>query len=254
MANPMHKEIFEYYKINETEGLKNNEKFKRALRKYILTHFNECFPNETWDKLSEYQKKDFIVLKIKDHVLEAIDNHATNPKRLIEQIEVKINHDIHISFEALDYIEQHNKEIEILCKQFYKPDATEKENQMAYYKFVDYHKKYFPTETPPTLEEWLANPIRLLELRDAYMHDNQRKVFETPSTVSKEQVTDEIIKCILHKLHIKIDTESIINCIAKTRDAEYLMHEGISLTNSKELEVAECLRKLQEHDFIIYEK
>lgn len=255
MKNSIHSDIFDYYMINKDNNLKKNQRFKSNLRKYIREHFNSKYENTTWDSLSDTDKKDFI-LSLNSHIKEIIKKSASDPKKLNKEIEKKMQQDYHLAFEQRQEIASHNDRISVLYKDFYSETASEDENRNSFDELLKYHSIFFPNETPPTFEEWINNPIRLLEMGDAYLHDNERDIFDDSNSsvvVSKTQITDEVIKCILKELGIKIDIEGIKHCLTVTRNIEYLNYEKIDYSNPKEQEIAKCLLRLKKHDFIIYD-
>lgn len=255
MKNSIHSEIYDYYMINQDYKLKNNQRAKANLRKYIREHFNSKYENKTWDSLSDAEKKEFI-LSLNSYIFKMIDNFANNPKNLKKKIDEKIQQDYHLAFEQRQVITSHNDRISVLYKDFYTETASEDENRNSFAELLKYHSIFFPNEIPPTFEDWIKNPIRLLEMGDAYLHDSEREIFDVSNSstgIPKDQITDEIIKCILKELGIRIDIEGIKHCLTATRDIEYLNYEKIDYSSTKEQEIAKCLLRLQKHDFIIYD-
>ena len=60
---------------------------------------------------------------------------------------------------------------------------------------------------------------------------------------------EEIINCILKKLNISIDIESIKHCIEVTRNMDSLDYKTMS-NSPQEIDMAASFIKLKEHDFI----
>lgn len=256
MISQMHQELFAFYKLTSAE-----EKQKRTIRSEINKRLERKFESRKWNELSETEKQEFKLVTIKDYMLGQIlypdHDRKTEPtkraKDKVRDIERKIEEEIRELHKPLVFIEEHNKEQDILRKDFYNPSASKEENSDSFQEFCKYHKQYFGHELKISFEEWIRNPLTLFDLSKEYEfeadHANQdNDDFDEP--VTQLEIIEEEIACILKVLNISIDVDEIIRCKKATRNISHLNYEKMD-KDSRDISIAASLIKLNNHDFII---
>ena len=207
MIKPMHKELFDFYSLNNI-----SEKNKRAIRKTINKYYKDIYGSKEWSMLTDTQKRDFRIITMKRYMIEKIlypdNDKKTNPttraKQKAEAIEKKIEAETRIMHKPLIFIEEHNKKMEILKRDFYDPSATKEENYKSYLELCENISNILPTIAPPSFEDWLENPQRIFDMRESHKwtvdYDSYNE--EDPLVpVSKEEI-------MLIYLSIGYDTKS----------------------------------------------
>ena len=176
-------------------------------------------------------------------------------KKIVEKLKDKINNELMTMHKPLKFMEEHNKSINILYKNFYNESVTEEENYNAYLELCKHLSEQFPHITPPSFKEWLKNPQTIYGMCEESMSDELRNYRENlDNTIqyepSKVEILEEIILCLLKKLDISIDIEGIKHCLAVTSYMDTFNTESIENTQINKDMVNSFLR-LQDHDFII---
>lgn len=264
MKKQIHQEIFDFYSLNDIKGIKYNEDAKRAIRKTINLKFRSEHPNKNWSDLTEIEKADFKLITIKDYIFKKImhpDGDRRGPsssdaRKKINELQAKIDEELKAVHRPLKHIEEHNKLMNILLKEFYDESASREENQAAYDEMCKYHSELFPKIDPPLFEVWERHPQRLFDMREEYITEvGKIELSKGPSpsrTIPKELILEEIINCILKELDIKIDVDGIVQCLEATRTMDYIDCELLDTAiNGNDFMLTSSYLRLKEHDFII---
>lgn len=268
MSNPMHQEIFEFYGLNAVPGINGTgteeEKVKRAIRKTINKYYKNLYPTKEWSELTDVERNDFKLITIREYIFEKIKYPRPEEKgrtigsktqKIIDDLKLKIDHELLTMHKSLKIMEEHNKTIDILYKQFYSESATEKENHNAYQEFCEHLVKFLPQLEPPSFEEWLKNPLTIYEIREEAIleyqrhHDHEDLFSYKPS---KLDVLEEIIACLLKELNISIDVDGIKHCLTAASYIDTFNYENIENTPVNK-DIIDSYIRLQEHNFIIKE-
>lgn len=126
------------------------------------------------------------------------------------------------------------------------------ENYESFQDFCRFHNHFFGHELDLSFEEWIKKPQTLFDLSKEYdvgyiNQDNE----DQDEPVSKIEILEEMIACILKELKISVDVDAITRCIENTRYAGTLNYEKMD-NSPHDISIAASLLKLKEHDFVIH--
>lgn len=261
MKKEIYTELFEYYFISKNDDTRN-----RRIRKIIRERLKKTFPSRKWEELTEIEKQQFKLVTMKDYLIKFSRNQ--------KETEVKIKEDLEKTlFKANEALAKHNKYIETLFTQYYDASAPEEEQHDSYLLFCENLHQYFPTEVPPTFEEWKAHPLRLYDIQQNLLwnpdpYPQEHGLYESAS-VTQSQIDHTVLECILivleRELNCKIDIASIKHCLDMTSNIEDIsavplqaeIDPSLNMPTAEQqrridqnLDLMESIRKLNEHDFI----
>lgn len=260
MAKEIFTELFNYYEISRMNDTKN-----RRIRKVIKERLAKAYPSREWAELTDFEKQTFKLVTMKDYLIEESKNKTKIERKIKAELENTL-------YEANKALSAHNNYIDLLFKQFYDESASIEENHDSYLIFSSYCQKYFPSEIPPTYEEWIERPLRLYDIQQSIFEKNielDNPYSSKCAPVSQSKIDHVILECVLlileNKLGTTIDIASIRHCLEMTQDIDFLNTDSlqsdvdISLPESEEeqkrqitynLDLMQSIRKLDEHDFI----
>lgn len=264
MSKPIYKEIFEFYTLNTVPGIRRNENAKKTIRKTIAKRYREHYQTKDWSELTDVEKADFKIITIKEYLFDKILHPNPNEKKLkptpealkiVASLNAKINNELITMHKPLKFMEEHNKSINILYKNFYDESATEEENHNAYLELCNHLDEHFPLITPPSFEEWQKSPQTIHGMREEAISDDLRNHRDNlEDTIqdepSKVEILEEIIITLLKKLDINMDIEGIKHCLTITRHMNTFNDESIENTPINK-DIINSYLRLQDHDFII---
>lgn len=264
MSKAIYKEIFDFYTLNTVPGIKRNEKAKRAIRKAITECYKKQYQTKDWSELTEVEKADFKLITIKEYIFNKILHPNRNEQKLkptpeakniVDKLNAKINNELITMHKPLKFIEEHNKSIKVLYKNFYNESATAEENHNAYLDLCNYLNIHFPHITPPSFKEWLKSPQTIHSMYEEAISDELRNYRDNPDDIikyspSKIEILEEVILCLLKELDINIDMKGIEHCLSVASYMDTFNSECIKNTpNNKE--IINAYLRLQDHNFII---
>lgn len=264
MAKEIFTELFNYYEISRLDDTRN-----RKIRKVIKERLAKAYPAREWGELTDLEKQTFKLVTMKDYLIE----ESKNRTKIEKKIKVELEKTLYAANIALS---DHNNYIDLLFKQFYDESASIDEKHDSYLIFSSYCQKYFPSEIPPTYEEWIEHPLRLYDIQQRIFEKNRLEPDDPYSSkcapVSQSKIDHVILECVLitieNELGIKIDIASIRRCLEMTQDIDFLNTDSLqsvvdtALPESEDeqkrrivynLELMQSIKKLEEHDFIISE-
>ena len=274
MSNPMHSEIFEFYELNQVPGIlkikgqkslnEKAEQVRRSIRKKVNELYNAQYPNQDWTELTEVERNDFILITVKDYILEKVKyphpedkKYKVDPKaqKIADKLNAKVNQKLQTMHRALKIMEEHNMDIALLYKQFFIEGATKEENHDSYLELCKHLSEIHPQLEAPSFEEWLKAPLTIYEIREEAILEYQRNqdhedLFSYKP--SKSEVLEEIISCLLKELNISIDVDGIKHCLTAASYIDTFDYENIENTPVNK-DIIDSYIRLQEHNFIIKE-
>lgn len=184
-ANPMYKDIQEFYK--------HKKEFTATQKKKIRRVFNDTFPGRTYNSLNKYEKKVLFISNLQDYMYEKV--LTAGEKKHVNQKIQKIRAKFH-----LPSIPYKCPDMDLIYKVFYNieeyknladtPEEMHKEkknNYNAYKRAL----KVCSRLAPPTFEEWIAD-------NEAWIAENGKapSIFDweywvsTQKSVSEDAFTD----------------------------------------------------------------
>lgn len=149
-----YEEIYKVFGANVKADLKAGSN-----KKYLRRKLHEFFPGKTWYELSDSDKKRFIYVKVKDHMLNKV-----TPKTKLKKVTDEINK--MIEYSMIDKEDALKTNSELLEREFYasKKYANYKDEgernkaiKKDYKAFKEAFEQLIPQIIPPTLEQWIAD-------------------------------------------------------------------------------------------------
>ena len=246
MSKEIFTELFSYYNVNN-----RSDKTKRTMRKVIKERLSKAYPGKTWSDLTELEQRRFKLVTMKDYLIQK------TPDLKRDIICQKIDNELSDTLlEVNEEIEEHNKYIDVLFRQFYDNTASEEQNRYSYDEFCYYLTKYFPDEKPQSFEEWKKRPLRLYDIQQSIIHEihiqaqEEREFDNYTVPVTQAEIDQVTLKCLVkvieEKLNVSIDTDSIRHCLEATRNIDQLENELIQNEIEKDSSVP-----IEEQELII---
>ena len=104
-----------------------------------------------------------------------------------------------------------------------------------------------------SFEEWARTPMTLSDFSKQYAYEadhiyQDNDEYDEP--VTRLEIIEEEIACILKVLNISIDIDEIIRCKENTRHTDRLNYEKLE-KNARDISIAASMIKLNNHDFVI---
>lgn len=227
MSKEIFTELFSYYNVNN-----RSDKTKRAMRKVIKERLSKAYPGKTWSDLTELEQRRFKLVTMKDYLIKKTPDLKRDV--ICQKIDSEISDTL---LEVNEEIEEHNKYMDILFRQFYDNTATEEQNRNSYDEFCYYLSKYFPYEKPQSFEEWKNRPLRLYDIQQSIIHEiniqtrEESEADDYTTPVTQAEIDHVTLKCLVkvieEKLNVTIDTDSIHHCLEVTRNIDQFENEWI---------------------------
>ena len=265
-SHSVYLEIFALYSLRDylrAREPKEIDEAKQRLRKNIRTKLKKEFPEydwsdtDNWYKLSELERNRFKLVTVREIVLlEVRDNFRG-------VVENKLNEETNkVLIEANQALKEHNAYADIMSKEFNVRNASESEKRKAYEEFCTLYMEHVQpishSGNPPTYEEWIKFPRRLIDYRDEAIDNEMEAEGLYLSEEERGEPTDaeidhiallSLIKYLEKDMSIRIDFGSIRECLIN--EQKYYMNQDLHLKKTDEnLKMFDLHQKLDDLDFV----